>query len=182
MLNTGSFIRYIIILFVDVIIIVNVVYAFNLQGILPTVYAGGAGQGDLTGYYFGVDSLITSFTDYFERNNPFTHEYKIFIQNYYSFLSKVSFQGLANMALPNMQGNFREYITAILSIINLFFNIAYQFFAIIYGLCLLVYAISIVFTFVVFIVSIASGAYATPLPNTYGLHTCMMTMIAQLPF
>lgn len=181
MLNTSSFIKYIVIIFIDVFIIVNIIFAFDLANSLPSVWAGGVAE-DLPNRYFGVSSLIDGFEAYF-GNNTWLTSMKEDLDSFYETFQKLNIANYLDVVFPNVSGNYdiANYLFGLLSVINFFLNIAYQIMLLFYGLFLFVYVISIVVNFVIFIVALASGYMSTELPHTYGLHACMMTMIAQLP-
>lgn len=167
MLFTKNFICYLLLMFVDLLIIVNVIYAFNLQNVLPSVYAGGYMVDDLSNSYFGINSLINGFKSYFGLN-PFLSEYRSFLNQFFVFFNRLSYQNLFVESTSSLHlGTTGNLVVGILSVVNFFTNISYQFAVIIYGLFLLVYALSIVVNFVLFVVAIASGGFSTELPNTY---------------
>lgn len=157
MLGVKNFITYFIIIFLDLILIVNIVFAFNLQNIMPSVN-GINPVDDLSDKYLGISSIIDSFDNFF-GNNLNLYNFKSFLDSFIGFINSIN---LANL-LPSYIGGFTE----ILGIINFLANIAYQFFLIIYGLLLFVYVLSYVVNIFIYIIYLASGQYASDLPNTY---------------
>lgn len=164
MLGVKNFFTAIFFIGLDVILIVNIIYAFDIAHVLPSVYVGGSNQLDLTDRYFGISSLIDGFIGFFNDNSRLKGM-KDSLDGLYNVLQSISLQSFINVS-NSVGKNTWDILGAVISLINLFFNFYYQVVAIIYGLGLFVYAISIVVNFLLFIVAVGTGGYSLPLPHT----------------
>ena len=75
MLGIDNFLKHFILFSLTLILMVNIVYAFNLVGALGLPSSVSGMTGDFSNKYFGVSTLIDSFKIYFneESNIPKFH-------------------------------------------------------------------------------------------------------------
>lgn len=166
MLNIGGFLKYFIGFTFSIILIVNILFAFNIANdIIAPIGSSGAPSLDIdtSNGYFGVSTLIDTFKKYFTTNDA--------IGNMQYVLGQVSSK-MTDVSLSHIVTNvdvpsaWATIFSVLLTIVDTLLNIAWIFVATAYVVILLVYAVVVIFTFFNFLLACMSGMSLTPLPST----------------
>lgn len=168
MIWTEKFIKTLITMTFTIIMLANMIYAFNLVGILP-VDTGSSSGIDYSQYYFSFTNMLESFELFF-GNNAYIQGFNDFLSSYRKVMDYLSLQRVFNV-LSGLQFNasngfsWTQIVDAVLGIANLLLNIPYIVFAIVYFLFYFVYFISLISIFITYFLALVGGRYKTPLPS-----------------
>lgn len=174
MLRMNEFLKAFIGTFLTLLLMVNVIYAFNLTRSLgmPFVYTS-----TVTSYsdkYFGVTTLIESFKSFF-GNNSAINGYKSVLAYWYNIMSRfditnlMGYRDLWNYAINSGNNGIAtlfSIFTVLIGLVQLLANIPYVTMILIYFLLFLFYVFSIIFLGLSYACYLFSGLAYAYLPDT----------------
>ena len=171
-LGVGFFLKYFIAIGFTIFAFVNILYTFNLVGVIGGAWIGSpyGTEIDYSDKYFGVSTFISAFETFFDQNRWLDAADEM--QGLLAWFTNQSHANTISMALFALFGenSATQFFSIALGIITLPADLMTIFGYLIYGLGMIVYIVGIAIQFLTFFIYLLSGACWTQLPDTYHLY------------
>lgn len=170
MLHIDGFLKYFIGSFLTLLLMINIIYAFNLVGSLGLPFAYESGVSSYSNKYFGVNSLIDSFIVFF-GNNASVNNFQYALRTWYSWMNTFDLSKLNGFqqvwgAYAETNPSVVQVFSMLISIFNIFINVPYVLMLFIYFLLFFFYVLMLIFLFISYACYLLSGLSYGFMPNT----------------
>lgn len=164
MLGTSNFTKSLIMFLFTLLLIANILYAFNINSVIGGSLSGIDVNADLSNSYFGVSTFLDNWQSVYSNNSALRGLSEL-LKGISNAMQKVN---LVELVRHNFEGSNSalNILAALTSIVNTLFNIAWILEALFYTIILAIYVIFVIFSFLSFILTFISGFAYTQLPNT----------------
>lgn len=165
---TKTFVTGVISMFLTTILMVNIIYAFDLFGELGLPIMNPDSTLNYDTKYFGFTSIIDGFKSYFAYNQ-ILQGFQNAMERIYSAMNWMSFDGLLQYTpIYNLTNDVSGGIIGVLiGILNALVNVPFMILAFCYFLIFLIYILFVIVNFILFLFYLLSGSLYSELPNTY---------------
>lgn len=164
MLGTSNFTKSLIMFIFTLLLIANILYAFNINAVIGGNLSGIDVNADLSNSYFGISTFMDNWQSVYD-NNSALNGLSSMLKDISKLIQNSSWTDMLNYAMPDKNIG-TNILTVLVSIANTLFNLVWVFFSAIYLFFFLVYILFVIFSFLSFILTFISGFAYTQLPNT----------------